>query len=294
MSLKEKNIQSGLTVTWVGIGANIVLVIIKIYAGLLGRSQALVADGIHSLSDLFSDFVVLFGLKMGSKDADENHPFGHGRIETISAMIVGMLLILAGIGMVFKAISSLDEQNEIEPTIFTLTVAFLSILIKEAMYWYTLIIGKKLKSMVLIGNAWHHRTDALSSIAVLFGIGCVYLNPNWYLADTLASIIVIFFIIRLGAKMIWDALKEVVDTAPDREILTQMNEIASSVDGVLNTHDIRARFSSGQIISEVHIVVNPNLTVKQGHAIAKEVEHTLIDQVEDLIKVIIHVDPAEE
>ena len=293
MNLESKR-NHGYIVTIVGIVANIILVIIKIYAGLLGKSQALIADGIHSLSDLFSDIIVLFGLKYGAMDADENHPFGHGRIETLSSMIIGILLIGAGIGIVYSSVEVLYAHTIAEPTLLTISIAALSILIKEAMYWYTYLAGKKMKSMLLVANAWHHRSDALSSVAVLIGIGGVYLNPNWYLADSLASLFVTYFIIRVGGEMVWQAFKEVVDTAPDKVILDEIKTIAQSIDGVLDAHDILARFSGGQIHSEIHIVVDPEITVSEGHKLAKRVEFAVIDKVEDLVRVIVHVDPEDD
>ncbi len=286
--------SQGLKVTVVGIVANILLVIIKIYAGLIGKSQALLADGIHSLSDLLSDFIVLFGLKWGTMDADENHPFGHGRIETLSSMIIGILLIGAGIGIVYSSVTALYEHQKAEPTLFTIFIALISIGVKEGMYWYTLIVGKKIRSMLLIANAWHHRTDALSSVAVLIGIGGVYINPNWYLADSLASLFVTYFILRVGGQMVWQALKEVVDTAPDKDVLDKIQATAQSVEGVLDAHDINARLSGGQIFSEIHIVVNPDITVREGHAIANNVEDLVIKEIEDLVRVIVHVDPVRD
>lgn len=294
MADQSIKVKQGYIVTIVGIVANLVLVVIKIYAGLLSKSQALLADGIHSLSDLLSDFIVLFGLKWGSMDADENHPFGHGRIETLSSMIIGILLIGAGIEIVYSSVSTLYEHQKAEPTLFTLLITVASILIKEAMYWYTVIVGKKIKSMLLIANAWHHRTDALSSVAVLIGVGGVYLNPNWYLADSLASLFVTYFILRVGGQMVWQALKEVVDTAPDKEILEKIKITAQSVDGVINAHDIHARSSGGQIFSEIHIVVNPEITVRRGHEIADNVEIAVIEEIDDLARVIVHVDPVED
>lgn len=290
----ETKKRQGFIVTLVGIIANFILVGIKVYAGLLSKSQALIADGIHSLSDLFSDIIVLFGLKYGIKDADENHPFGHGRIETLSSMTIGILLIGAGVGIVYNSVVGLYEHKISEPTLFTLTIAGVSILIKEAMYWYTYLVGKKIKSVLLVANAWHHRTDALSSVAVLIGIGGVYINPNWYLADTLASLFVTYFILRVGGEMVWQALKEVVDTAPDKEILDEIKSIAQNIDGVLDAHDIHARYLGGQIHSEIHIVVDPEITVSQGHNLAKAVEFAVIEKVEDLVRVIVHVDPEDD
>ncbi|KAA3633545.1 MAG: cation transporter [Calditrichaeota bacterium] len=293
MQTEDPKLKSGMKVTIVGAIVNIFLVIIKLYFGFIGRSQALVADGIHSLSDLFSDAVVLLGLNWGAKDADDNHPFGHGRIETVSALVIGLLLIAVAVGIVYKSVQTLYHHEPVQPTIWTILAAFVSIVLKEILYHYTVYIGKKHKSLVIVANAWHHRTDAFSSIAVLIGITGAYLNPNWVYADALASLFVTYFIVKVGWELIWQALKEVVDTAPDEEVLQLIRAISERIDGVLNAHDIKARYSGGRIITEVHIVVDKNLSVFEGHTIAKNVEYTLIDEIDELVKVIVHVDPSD-
>lgn len=287
----KQDLSQGFIVTFIGIIANVILVVIKLYAGFIGRSQALIADGFHSLSDLFSDFVVLFGFMWGRKDEDEDHPFGHGRIETISSMLIGVILILVGFGIVYNSVTKIYEHQQAAPSLFTILVAFLSIIIKEAMYWYTLKVGKKLKSSVLIANAWHHRTDAMSSIAVLVGVGGAYLNPSWVLADVLAALFVTYFIIKVGGSMVWAGLREVVDTAPDKKVVEQIISNASGVGGVMEVHDVRARYSGGQILVEMHIVVEPEMTVFDGHEIAASVKYAVLGNVEDVTRVIIHVDP---
>ena len=293
MQNEIQKLKSGIKVTIVGAVVNIILVILKLYFGFIGRSQALIADGIHSLSDLFSDAVVLLGLNWGSKDADDNHPFGHGRIETVSALIVGLILVGVAVGIIYKSVQSLYEHEPMQPTIWTIMAAFVSIISKEALYRYTVFIGRKYKSLAVVANAWHHRTDAFSSIAVLIGITGAYLNPNWVYADALASLFVTYFIIKVGWELIWQALKEVVDTAPDEEVLQLIRTISESIEGVQNAHDIKARYSGGRIFTEVHIVVDKNLSVFEGHTIAKNVEYTLIDEIDELVKVIVHVDPSE-
>ena len=287
----RRDTRAGLVVTWVGCGVNIALVIIKIAAGLAVRSQALVADGVHSLSDLFSDFVVILGLKLGRKEEDENHPFGHARIETISGMLVGAILLVVGAGIAYNALVSIYEHRVSSPGAFAIVVAAASIVLKEALYWYTMKVGRRIRSMALIGNAWHHRTDALSSVAVLIGVTAAYVNPDWHLADAYAALVVTVFIFRVGGHLTWGALKQVVDTAPDRETLDQLVETALKVKGVEQVHDVRARYSGQQIFVEMHIVVDPDLTVRQGHYIADEVRFHLVNEISDVTRVIIHVDP---
>ncbi len=287
----RNDMRAGLVVTWVGCVVNIILVIIKIVVGFAVRSQALVADGVHSLSDLFSDFVVILGLKLGRQEEDENHPFGHARIETISGMLVGAILVVVGAGIAYNAFESVYEHRVSTPGVFAIVVAAASILLKEGMYWYTIKVGRRIKSLVLIGNAWHHRTDAFSSVAVLIGVTAAYVNPAWHLADAYAALVVTLFIFRVGASLVWDALKQVVDTAPDRKILDQLVETAMKVEGVEQVHDVRARYSGQQIFVEIHIVVDPELTVRQGHEIADVVRFHLVNEIADVTRVIVHVDP---
>ena len=287
----KKELQSGLRVTWVGMVVNVFLFVIKITAGIAGRSQALIADAFHSLSDLFSDFVVLLGLRLGRREEDENHPFGHARIETISGMLVGAILFIVGIGIAYNAIVTIYEHRVSNPSLLTIITALVSILLKEAMYWYTIKVGRRIRSLALIGNAWHHRSDAFTSVAVLVGVTAAYVKPEWYLADAYAALIVTFVVVKVGASLAWTALKQVVDTAPDRKILNQIVETASKVDGVWQVHDVRARYSGSQIFVEMHIVVDPELTVRAGHRIAATAKYYLINEITDVTRVIIHVDP---
>ena len=284
-------VSSGVNVTLLGALVNVVLVIFKLWAGFLSRSQALIADGVHSLSDLFSDVVVILGLKWGRKHEDENHPFGHARIETISSMIVGIILILVGLGITYNALFSIYEHEASRPGKFALYAAGFSILVKEVLFWYTHNIGKRLKSPVLIANAWHHRSDALSSVAVFIGVGATYINPAWHLADAFAAVVVTFFIVRVGINLVWSAFRELSDTAPDREVLERISRQAVEVAGVRQVHDLRARHSGSEIFVEIHVVVDPNLTVREGHDIAREVKARLITDFREVTRVIIHVDP---
>ncbi len=287
----QRELSAGLNVTWIGAITNVVLVVSKILVGLAARSQALIADGVHSLSDLFSDFVVLIGLKLGRREEDENHPFGHARIETISSMIVGATLFVVGLSIAYNAVTAIYEHRESTPGLLAIIVAFASIVLKEGMYWYTIKVGRRIKSLALIGNAWHHRSDAFTSVAVLIGVTAAYIKPSWYLADAYAALIVTIFILKVGIDLAWGAIKQVVDTAPDRKVLNQLVAIAGKVEGVWQVHDLRARYSGSQIFVEMHIVVDPELTVREGHKIAATVKYYLINEIADVTRVIIHVDP---
>lgn len=282
---------AGLRATYTGAAANVVLVIVKLWAGFVGGSQALIADGIHSLSDLFSDFVVILGLKWGRQVEDADHPFGHARIETISSMIIGLILIIVGIGITYSAGMAIYLHEPNQPSVLAVYAAAGSVVIKEALFWYTMRVGKRLNSLALIGNAWHHRSDALSSIAVLIGVSAVLINPDWYLADSFAALVVTYFVIRVGITLTWSAFKELADTAPDREVLRELRECSKVIDGVRQVHDLRARHSGSQIFVEVHIVVDPELTVREGHDIAAGVKYALLDGHPDVTRVIVHVDP---
>jgi cation diffusion facilitator family transporter len=284
-------VARGVKVTLVGSVVNVVLVVFKLWAGFVSGSQALIADGFHSLSDLFSDFVVILGLRWGHKQEDEDHHYGHARIETISGMVVGILLILVGVGIVYKALASIYHHDTSRPGLLAVFAAAVSIVLKEALYWYTVVIGRRLKSLVLVANAWHHRTDALSSVAVLIGVGATYINPDWHLTDAYAALVVTFFVIRIGLQLVRSAFRELSDTAPKQEVVNEIETTARQVPGIRQVHDLRARYSGSQIFIELHIVVDPDITVREGHAIARQVQHRLLNEFADVTRVIIHVDP---
>lgn len=284
----------GLRVTWVGLAVNCLLVGLKFWGGIVGRSQALVADAVHSLSDLFSDVVVLLGLRWGRKEADEDHPYGHGRIETIASVFVGLTLLAAGIGIASQSIDAVYSHRASQPTTIALVMALVSIVSKECMYWYTLRVGLRIRSPALIGNAWHHRSDALSSVAVFIGLLLTQINPAWHMADAIAALLVSMLILRVGAKLCYHAFRELADTAPAEEILAELRQRAESVPGVLQVHDLKARYSGPQLLVEMHVVVDGTLTVHDGHKIADEVELRLLEEMELVSTVLVHLDPDTE
>ncbi|MCB2230104.1 cation diffusion facilitator family transporter [bacterium] len=290
----ERDMKAGLKVTWVGMIVNVVLIALKLWGGIVGRSQALIADAVHSSSDLFSDLIVLLGLRWGRKEADADHPYGHGKIETIASLGVGLSLIVAAVWIAYSAIVAVYEHETSAPNLAAIVVAVLSIASKEALYWYTVMIGRRIRSSAVIGNAWHHRSDAFSSVAVLIGVAASMLNPAWHLADALAAIVVSLFLFKVAASLMWDSLRELSDAAPEERILEELHHRAEQVPGVLQVHDLKARHSGPSILVEMHVVVSGGITVYEGHEIAREVRLRLLEDMDPVAEVLVHLDPESE
>ena len=286
--------KAGRKVTLLGLFINAFLILLKFFAGIFGCSQALIADAVHSLSDLFTDAVVLLGIKIGCKPPDEEHHFGHARIETLASAVVGLALIGTAVYLGIDAALNIHRHTEYHPTGIALIGAGVSIALKEALYRYTVLIGRRIKSQLIVANAWHHRSDALSSVAVLLGVAGTFINPAWHILDAFAALIVSFFIIKVGFDILWKTLREFTDTAPRPEIIEKLMQLSRTVDGVMDAHDLRVRTSGGFYQAEIHIVVDGQLTVFQGHRIAKTVERCLAEEMDELDRVIVHVDPVEE
>jgi cation diffusion facilitator family transporter len=295
MSSRATNsVRAGRTVTLVGVFVNTFLIALKLAAGLLGRSQALIADAIHSVSDLFTDAVVLLGLKLARKAPDEGHPFGHARIETLACAAVGMALLITALYLGVRSALDIYGHKEYHPTAFALVGAAFSIALKEGIYQYTVIVGRRIKSQLITANAWHHRSDALSSVAVFLGVAGARLKPEWHILDAYAALLVSFFIIKVALEILWKTLQEFTDRAPSPDVLNRIRDCSRRVDGVLEMHDLKVRTSGGRYQMETHIVVDGHLTVIDGHRIATTVEGCLKADMEELDQVIVHVDPAIE
>lgn len=287
------SVRVGRTVTLAGVLVNVFLIFFKFMAGVVGRSQALIADAVHSISDLMTDAVVLVGLRLGRKAPDQDHPFGHGRLETLSSAVVGLALVGVAVYIGVDAGRNIYNHTEYHPTWLALIAAVVSIVLKEILYQYTVHVGRRLKSLVIMANAWHHRSDALSSIAVLLGVAGARINPQWHILDAYAALLVSFFIVKVGFNILLGAARELADTAPAPEVLEDVKRCIQRVTGVLALHDLKVRTSRGLYQMEVHIVVDGGLTVSEGHRIAKQVESQLKVDLPDLTQVIIHVDPYQ-
>jgi cation diffusion facilitator family transporter len=279
-------------VTLVGAVVDLLLSILKVIVGFIGHSGALIADGIHSFSDLLSDWVVWYAAKHAGEAPDEEHPYGHERFETVATLGLSIFLAIVGTGIIFDAAQRLSNTTQLEHTPWLLSVAALSIIGKEALYWYTVIIANKVKSDMLKANAWHHRSDAFSSIVVLIGIyGAA--NGHLYL-DSIAAIIVGLMIIFIAWKLGIGATKELVDTSIDAEDIAKLRSALSEIKGVNSVHSLRTRRNGHKISADVHVQVNPFLSVSEGHIISVSVERVAQSCVEDLTDVTVHIDPEDD
>ncbi|MEX1080675.1 MAG: cation diffusion facilitator family transporter [Halofilum sp. (in: g-proteobacteria)] len=279
-------------VTWIGVAANLLLALVKIIVGVVGQSQALVADGVHSLSDLFSDGVVLLAARQAARDPDADHPYGHGRIETAATIVVGISLLGTAALLGHNAIESLGAGNLGSPELAALVVALGSVAAKETLFRYTRAVGKRVRSRLLEANAWHHRSDALSSIVVAMGIGGTL--AGWATFDAIAAIVVAAMVAKVGIDLIWQSLRELVDTGLDDRTCEHLREQAAAVDGVRHVHTVRSRWMGHYALVDLHVRVGPRVSVSEGHRVAEAVRLALLDHGTRLADVMVHVDPEED
>ena len=279
-------------VTLVGAAVNCVLATLQITFGLLGKSQALLADGLHTISDLSTDFIVLYASKRASKEADEDHPYGHGRIETLASMLLGAILAAVGIGIGLRGIESVIDPRHIDPEPITILFAFLAIVFKEGLYRYTLRAARAIHSSLLESNAWHHRSDALSSIVVVIGISAQVLGvPHM---DALAAIVVGSMILLMGFRLGRKALDELIDTGLELDLVDEVRAAMQADSSVVGIHNLRTRSMGGQGYIDAHIEVDSDLTVSEAHYIAHKIEYRVKKQFPKIIDVQIHIDPLDD
>ena len=279
-------------VTIIGAVLDTVLGVGKILIGLISASTALVADGIHSLSDLVTDFFVLYAAKHSSRGADEEHPYGHARIETAATVGLGISLIAVAIGVAWYAFERLLTKNYQSPDQLALYAAIISVICKEAIYHYTMHTARRLKSKMLEANAWHSRSDAISSVIVLVGIlgtmaGLEYL-------DAIAAIGVAYIIASIGWKLTAHSVQELVDTGLDQKTVDKIRDIILSISGVVDLHYLRTRTMGSDALVDVHIQVGRNLSVSEGHQISENVRWRLIQDIDDISDVLVHIDPEND
>ena len=281
-------------VTYGGMAVNIALAAVKIVFGLMVGSVSLLADGFHSFSDLATDVAVLVGIYFGSKEPDHEHPYGHGRIETFSAAFVALILVLIGCGMIYKAaleIARIDDAKDVSKTFgaVVISISLLSVVAKELIYRWTRDIAVKTHSAALYANAWHHRSDAFSSVAVLIGAVAVLLGyPH---GDGIAAIAVGLMIILVGVKVINGCLNELTERSVDQKTVKQIQSVIQSETRILAWHKLRTRSLGREIFIDLHILVDPDLTVTTAHEIADCLEQSLHEQIVQPINVMIHVEP---
>ena len=287
----ETRYEESNKVTKQAIAWNILLTIIKIAAGVFGKSSAMIADGLHSASDIISSVGVLLGNYISATPVDKEHNYGHEKAETLVSFLLSILLIVVSGSIGIKAVKSLGNIDEIAiPTVLPLVVAIISILIKEYQYRITIKIAKKINSPALKADAWHHRSDALSSVAAFVGIGGAMLGFKVF--DPIASIVVAIFVAKVGIEILVGSTNELMDVSIDLEQEEQIKEIAKNTEGVRNLGEIRSRKHGAMAYVDLVICVDGDLTVREGHDIANQLEKDIIRDMEFVKGITVHVEPC--
>ena len=278
--------------TWVSVGVNLCLTVLQITAGVVSKSQGLIADGIHSLSDLVADFVVLFANHYSQKAADEDHPYGHQRYETAASLVLGLLLLSVGVGMLISAVQKVQNPDTIRQVhVLALYVAAGALLAKELLFRYMLSVAKKVKSSMLVANAWHARSDAASSLVV--GVGIAGNLMGYTILDPVAALIVGLMVTKMGWQFGWDALHDLMDRAADQTEMAAIQATLLDTPGVKNVHDIKSRKMGDMIVVDAHIEVDPNISVEEGHDIAVVARQRVMRR-HRVLNLMTHVDPWQK
>lgn len=284
-------------VTLIGTVINAILIVLKFAAGILGNSAAMIADGVHSLSDFLTDFVVIVMLKISSKPSDKDHAFGHGKYETLATTIIGLLLILVGGGILWSGLVKIygfliNGENLVSPGWFAFGAAIASILMKEGIYQYTIKKSKNLNSEALVANAWHHRSDALSSVGTAIGIGaaCI-LGSQWAILDSLAAVIVSFFIFKVAIQLIRSSVNQLLESSLPIEVEKEIEEIVNSYPGVTEMHNLRTRQVGVNYAITMHVRMDGNISLYESHERVDQIEKALKERFGHQTIISIHVEP---
>ena len=294
--LREKQIYR---VTLIGTAVNAVLIVLKFIAGIFGRSSAMVADAVHSLTDFVTDIIVLIFVKIAGKPQDRGHDYGHGKFETFATMIIGLILAVAGVGVLWSGVSKIiDCLHGLElpaPTWLALAVAVVSIVSKEWLYRYSVCRGRELQSNAVVANAWHHRSDAISSLGTLVGIaGAMFLGSRWRILDPAAAVVVSFFIIKAGYDIMRPSVAELLESSLPEEEEKAISDTVLSVDGIEAMHHLRTRRIGNVIAIELHAKMDGSITLENAHTIATEAERQLKDRYGDSTLITIHMEPLRK
>lgn len=286
-------------VTLVGSVVNIVLTVFKILAGIMGRSTAMIADGIHSLSDLLSDIIVIVFVKISSKGRDKNHDYGHGKFETFATLIISLMLIVVAANLMSGGINKirmiLDGGEVSSPGMIALWAAVASIVLKEILYRYTIIQGRALNSPMMIANAWHHRSDAMSSIGSLIGIGgAIFLGNKFVILDPVTGCVISIFIFVMAVRMSVPAIKELLDVSLPDEVEDRIEATAKTIPGVIELHELKTRREGPGIIMEGHLVLLSDISLKEAHNISKKVEESLRKEFGPETQISLHLEPEDD
>jgi len=285
-------------VTLVGGVVNVVLLVFKFVAGIMGHSAAMVADAIHSLSDFVTDVIVIFFVHISGKPQDKSHDYGHGKYETLAMTIIGIALLLVAIGIVYggatKVVAWVGGAQLQAPGLLALWAAVLSIVLKESTFRYSMVEARKLHSQAIEANAWHHRSDALSSVGTAIGIGgAIFLGQKWTVLDPIASVIVGLFIIKVAVFLLRDGIGDLMEHSLPDEVENEILQLTASVQGVAEPHDLRTRRIGNHYAIELHILMDGNMPLREAHDKASEVEDLLRSHYGEDTHIAVHVEPKE-
>lgn len=285
-------------VTIVGSVVNVLLLVLKFVAGVLGHSSAMIADAVHSSSDFMTDIVVLVFVKISGKPKDKSHEYGHGKFETLALTVIGLVLVVVAVGIISNGVTKIDdffEGQELEaPGMLALWAAVASILLKEAVYRYSIIKARKLNSQALEANAWHHRSDALSSIGTLIGVaGAIFLGQKWVILDPIASVVVGVFIGKVAFDLLKDGVGDLTDKALPESVEQEILKMVSEVENVGNPHNLKTRRVGNHYAIELHIKMDGNITLTKAHDKATEIENLLRSKYGKETHVGVHVEPFD-
>ncbi|MBN2722645.1 MAG: cation transporter [Deltaproteobacteria bacterium] len=279
----------------VGLAVNIILSIFKFTAGFLGHSHTMIADATHSLSDCITDLALIAGVKYWSLPPDENHPYGHQKIENIISVFIGLFLAVAGVGILYDSIIKIHEGQKNQPTFLPLAAAFISIISKELLYHWTADIGKRTNSMAVVANAWHHRADGFSSIPAALAISTAMIFPGLVYLDLIGAMLICVFIMVTSWKIILEALSHLSDEGIGKDKLAIIHEIIKSIPEIKDFHAIRTRKAGNVNYLDLHILVDPEMTVKRGHDISEVIENAVPEKMSDSNwDVLVHIEPWDK
>lgn len=289
----DERSATGQRITWVSVAVNVVLTTVQMVIGYVAHSQSLMADAIHTLSDVVSDGFVLFAIRSSSKAADATHPYGHGRVETAASLALGLILFGTGAGILLSAVNRLQNLGNVPPVgVIAMWAAIATLVGKELLYRYMLGAAQRLRSPMLVANAWHARADALSSLVVAAGVGGAL--AGFPFADAAAAIIVGGMIIKSGLGFAWNAIVELIDTSLAEEEVDGIRNTIKATHGVRDLHDLRTRRMAHQALVDAHILVSPRISVSEGHHIAESARARVLDSYPEVLDVMVHIDAEND
>ena len=287
IDLTEKH---ALSVTWLGLIANLLMAIAKGFVGIISHSSALIADAGHSFSDLLSDIVTLWAVRMAGIPKDDNHPYGHGKFETVGSFVVALMLVFTGIGVAWHVLNKMNSPEV--PGTPALWMAAIAIAVKEALFHLTRMVSRRSGSRILLANAWHHRSDAISSVAALVGIA----GANWGIPmmDPIAGVLVAGLIVKAGIDIGYESLRELTDEIPEEEVISELKKILADVEGVDHYHEMRARRMGPHLLVDLHIEVDSMMSISAAHQVAERVRLRILDKIPAVNEVLVHVDAEDD